>query len=68
MHNYLVTMVDRVTGEHQRVIVQSDCPHGMQEYIDQQVSRGNSDITLAHPVVIDIDDRTARHIPARHHI
>lgn len=68
MHNYLVTMVDRVTGEHQRVIVQSDCPHGMQEYIDQQVIGGNSDITLANPVVIDIDDRIARHVPVRHRI
>lgn len=68
MHSYLVTMVDRITGEHQRIIVQSDCPHGMQEYIDRQVSKGNSDIRLPNPVVIDIDDRTARHIPLRHPI
>jgi hypothetical protein len=68
MYSYLVTMVDRVTGQHQRVIVQSDCQHGMQEYIDQQVSRRNPDIKLADPVVIDIDARAARYIPVRHHI
>lgn len=68
MYSYLVTMVDRVTGEHQRVIVQSGCSHGMQEYIDQQVAQGSLDIRLAHPVVIDIDDRAARHVPVRHHI
>lgn len=68
MQNYLVTMVDRVTGRHQRVIVQSDCPHGMQEYIDHLVTEGSTEIRLAHPVVIYIDDRTARHIPLRHPI
>lgn len=68
MHSYLVTMVDRVTGEHQQVIVQSDCPHGMQEYIDQQRLEADSVIRLAHPVVIDIDDRAVRHVPIRHHI
>jgi hypothetical protein len=66
MHSYLVTLVDRLTGQHQRVIVHSDCPHGMQEYIDRQVNRGDPEIHLANPVVIDIDDRTARHIPFRH--
>jgi hypothetical protein len=68
MHSYLVTLVDRITGEHQQVIVRSDCPHGMQEYIDQQIGEGNLPIRLNNPVVIDIDDRTARHIPLRHHI
>lgn len=68
MHNYLVTIVDRVTGEQQQVIVQSDCPHGMQEYIDSQIAGGSADIGLAHPVVVDIDERKARHIPLRHPI
>ena len=68
MHSYLVTLVDRVTGEHQRIIVQSNCAHGMQEYIDAQVSRGGSEIVLGNPVVIDVDERTARHIPMRHPI
>lgn len=67
MHNYLVTMADRITGECQQIIVRSDCPHGMQEYIDDQVSRGTAEIRLNNPVVIDVDARTARHIPVRHH-
>jgi hypothetical protein len=66
MHSYLVTLVDRLTGEYQKVIVQSDCVHGMQEYIDAQVVEGRSEIRLVNPVVIDIDDRVARHIPLRH--
>lgn len=68
MHSYLVTMVDRMTGRHQRVIVQSDCSHGMQEYIDQLVVAGSCDIKLSNPVVIDIDERAARHIPIRHYL
>ena len=66
MHSYLVTLADRITGAQQRIIVQSDCSHGMQEYIDAQVAEGNAAITLAHPVVIDVDERIARHIPLQY--
>lgn len=58
MKNYLVTLVDQETGELQRIVVQSECPHGMQEYVDSL-----SDLKLAHPVVVDIDEYSARHIP-----
>ena len=68
LNNYLVTLADRNTGEHQQVIVRSECPHGMQAYIDQEVIDGNLGIRLENPVVIDIDDRVARHIPMKHYI
>jgi hypothetical protein len=65
--SYLVTLADRYTGEHQQIIVRSECPHGMQAYIDQEVREKSSAIRLDSPVVIDIDERTARRIPARHY-
>ena len=66
--SYLVTLADKYTGEHQQIIVRSECPHGMQAYIDQEVREKSTAIRLDSPVVIDIDERTARRIPARHYI
>ena len=65
--SYLVTLADKYTGEHQQIIVRSECPHGMQAYIDQEVREKSTAIRLDSPVVIDIDERTARRIPARHY-
>lgn len=65
--SYLVTLADRYTGEHQQVIVRSECPHGMQAYIDQEVREKRLVIRLDSPVVIDINERTARRIPAKHY-
>lgn len=65
--SYLVTLADRYTGEHQQIIVRSECPHGMQAYIDQEVRDKSTAIRLDSPIVIDIDERTARRIPARHY-
>lgn len=61
MNSYLVTMLDRITGEQCRVIVQSDCVHGMQAFVDGLAAKGQLSIT--NPVVIDVDERSARHIP-----
>lgn len=65
--SYLVTLADRYTGEHQQIIVRSECPHGMQAYIDQEVRNKSTAIRLDSPIVIDIDERTARRIPVRHY-
>jgi len=65
--SYLVTLADKYTGEHQQIIVRSECPHGMQAYINQEVRDKSTAIRLDSPVVIDIDERTARRIPARHY-
>lgn len=61
MHSYLVTMLDRMTGEECRIIVQDNCPHGMQAFVDNLAATGR--IAIANPVVVDIDERAARHIP-----
>jgi hypothetical protein len=61
MQSFLVTMLDRMTGEECRVVIQSSCQHGMQDFVDSLAREGKLPITS--PVVIDIDERTARHIP-----
>lgn len=61
MKSFVVTMLDRVTGEMCRVIVQSECSHGMQEFIDQLANAGQ--LSIANPVVLDVDDRAASHLP-----
>lgn len=61
MQSYLVTMLDSVTGQECRVIVQSPCSCDMQAFVDELAADGRLDIT--NPVIVDIDDRAARHIP-----
>lgn len=56
-HSYLVTLSND-EGEIQKIIVQTACTHGMQEFVDSL-----TDLKIKNPVVIDIDDRAARHIP-----
>lgn len=61
MHSYLVTALDRMSGQMSQFIVQASCPHGMQEFVDTLAAEGKIDIP--YPVVIDVDDRTAAHLP-----
>lgn len=44
-----------------RIIVQSECCCDMQDFVTELAARGELD--LANPVVVSIDDRTARHLP-----
>ena len=55
--SYLVTLSNE-DGEIQKIIVQTSCIHDMQEFVDSL-----TDLKIKNPVVIDIDDKTARHIP-----
>jgi hypothetical protein len=34
MNTYLVTLADRNTGKHQRILVQSTTDEGMQDFVD----------------------------------
>ncbi|QDH91734.1 hypothetical protein SEA_PHRAPPUCCINO_59 [Mycobacterium phage Phrappuccino] len=61
MHSYLVTMLDRMTGSECRVVVQAECPHDMQEFVDRLAREGK--LPISSPVVVDIDDRAAAHVP-----
>lgn len=58
MKSYLVTLIDRETGDLQRIVVQSECPCGMQEFVD-----GLSDLNIKQPVVVDINETAANHVP-----
>ena len=55
---YLVTLADRVTGKDQRIIVQSECADGMQEFVER------ADLTppleIKNPVVIGIRELSVK--------
>ena len=69
--NYLVHLIDAQTGQLGRCVVQSECPHGMQEWLDELThkmggliandERGR-EVTMAHPRVVDIDAKGAAHL------
>lgn len=46
---YLVTLFDRESGKDQRIVVQSECPDGMQEFVDSL-----TDLAIENPVVVRI--------------
>lgn len=70
-HNYLVQLVDDETGKWGRCIVQSECPHEMQEWMDHLAEQAqlwvhdqnDEQFLMLHPRVLDIDDRVASHLP-----
>lgn len=65
MKSYLVTVIDKVTGDVQQVIVQASCTHGLQEVIEKGAAAGKLAEPTTHPVVVDVDARRAAHIPLR---
>jgi hypothetical protein len=46
---YSVTVVDRDSGRMQRVLVESCCPNGMQDFV-----AGIPDLDMQDPVVVDV--------------
>lgn len=58
MKNYLVTIIDRATGAMDRIVVQSECPCGMQEYVNTL-----NDLKISQPMVVAIDVRSGAHLP-----
>jgi hypothetical protein len=52
---YLVTLIDKVSGKSQRIIVTSECTHGMQEYVDELREQSDPGIVLESPVVSAIE-------------
>jgi hypothetical protein len=53
---YLVTLVDRVTDEVQKIWVNSPCPCDMQEFVDNPPPRLKADLLLDHPVVVKVEE------------
>lgn len=70
-HSYLVTLIDSATGKLGRCIVQSECPHGMQEYLQDLAGHGSlsvmderdEEFPMDNPTVVGIDIEAAAHIP-----
>lgn len=54
--SYLVQLSNDA-GEKLDIVVQSRCSHLMQEFVD------GLDLPIKDPRVINIDDKTARHVP-----
>ena len=50
-HTYMVVLVDRESGKDQRILVQSECPDGMQEFVN-----GLTDLVIENPVVVGIKE------------
>lgn len=56
MNTYLVTLLDQETSQIQKIWVKSPCPCGMQEFIDELKDDPNSDLTMAHPIVVNVTE------------
>ena len=70
-HSYLIDLVDSKTNKGGRCIVQSECEHGMQEWITELGHQGvlvvvdaaGKKFTMLDPIVLNIDPEKAAHIP-----
>ncbi len=72
-HNYLLVLMDAQTHRIGRCVMQSECAHGMQEWVTHLASTNgglvvvvptnDEKFSMTSPLVMDIDDKAARHIP-----
>lgn len=62
MNTYLVTLADRNTGGHQRILVQSTTDEGMQAFVDSAEVRDT--LNVSEPVVIAVHQLRVKR-PAR---
>jgi hypothetical protein len=69
-HSYLVTLIDAQTGKLGRCVVQSECQHGMQEWIQHLADQGSLHVVsekaekffMANPTVVHVDAKAAAHL------
>lgn len=69
--SFLIQLIDEETGKWGRCVVQSECQHGMQEWMEYLAENGQLTVhdqndeafVMLHPVVVDINDKAAAHIP-----
>lgn len=74
-HSFLVIMVDSLTNREGQCVIQSECPHGMQEHMDGLASKGSLLVVdprtpdemfvMSNPLVTHVDAKIAAHIPIR---
>lgn len=70
--SYLLYLFDSADMKLGWCVVQSECPHGMQEFITDLAKKNGGLIvhdnhgqkfTMHHPEVLKIDDKAAAHLP-----
>lgn len=68
--SYLLYLFDTEQIKLGWCVVQSECPHGMQEFITDLGKAGlivhdhdGNKFTMYHPEVIKMDDKAAAHLP-----
>ena len=69
--SFLIEIVDSETNRFGRCVVQSECPHGMQEWMETLAQAGqlvlhdldDEKFWSTTPVVVNIDDKAVAHLP-----
>jgi hypothetical protein len=72
-HSYLIQLLDTETARWGRCVIQSECPHGMQEWVSYLATRNElyvhdedgEKFLMLHPLVMDVDHQTAAHLPLK---
>lgn len=71
-HSYLLTLMDKQTNREGRCVIQSECAHGMQEWVEYLASKAALNVVdpetdetflMSDPLVLLVDDKAAAHIP-----
>lgn len=65
MNTFLVTLCDRDTGQDQRILVRTDDPTNMQEWIDASLDTLQPPLILSSPVVLSVRELKIKR-PPRH--
>ena len=60
MKTYLITLVSRDTGKYQRILVRTDNPDDMQEWLDANFDTLQPPLSITHPVVLGIRELQIR--------
>lgn len=69
--SFLVEVVDAPTGRWGRCVVQSECSHDIQEWMQELATQGQLSVHDQNdekfwptsPVVVNVDDKAAAHLP-----
>lgn len=70
-HSYLLHLLDTETARWGMCVVQSECSHGMQEWMEHLAANGQltvhdnagNEFQMDHPKVMNIDAKSAAHVP-----
>ena len=63
MNTFLVTLCSRETGQDQRILVRTDDPTDMQEWIDANLDTLQPPLTISSPVVLAVRELRIKRPP-----